>query len=112
MNQKDTEIDARQEIARLLATFDNRKWDDIDDTTTRFFQGTTKAIYLRRAGEILDALSKQLGFIQLSREEAMCFSGRFGCGDCKGAFNGDFYCQNVHDRVQAKLATRLGMDLI
>ena len=43
----------REKIARLLASFENKKWDDLEDKTSRFMQDNSKEVYLRRADRIL-----------------------------------------------------------
>ena len=47
----------REKVARLLVSFENKKWDDIEDKTIRFMQDNSKEVYLRRADRILKVRS-------------------------------------------------------
>jgi len=47
----------REKVARLLASFENKKWDDIEYKTISFMQDNSKEVYLRRADRILKVRS-------------------------------------------------------
>ena len=47
--------------------------------------------------------------IELTKDEARCLGG-WGCSDCKGAYNGDVYCDGIYNTLRAKLKARLGID--
>jgi hypothetical protein len=47
----------RELIAKILARFEGKKWDDIEDKTHFLMQDNSKQIYLRRADKIITELT-------------------------------------------------------
>ena len=49
----------REQIARILASLDDRDWDSLELKTVRFMQSNSQSVYLARADRILTLLPEK-----------------------------------------------------
>lgn len=93
----------KERIAKQLASFDNVKWEDLDEKTIRWNQGNTKETYLRRASQIsalfnTEEISEILKGTTVTKFKLLVNNGKpFECnGDCSNIINkGDWFGNEV-----------------